>query len=70
MNLHPHAKNQAFSSFCSRDTVNLKIVQSDWPRAFWPISQEPDLSKNTSMGFVQEYRKYHKVSLLTKFKKN
>ena len=70
MNLHPYAKNQAFSSFYSRDTVNSKIVQSDWPRAFWPISQEPDLCKNTSMGFVQEYRKYHKVSLLTKFKKN
>ena len=46
-------KKQAFSSFCSRDTINLKILQSDWPRAFWPTSQEPDffhiwdLCKNT-----------------------
>ena len=45
MNLHQYAKNQAFSSFCSRDIVNLKVLQSDWLRAFWPISQEPDFSQ-------------------------
>ena len=55
MNLHQYAKNQAFSSFCSRDIVNLKILQSDSSRAFRPISQEPDfslvwnLSKNTAI---------------------
>ena len=27
------------------DIVDLKIVQSDWPRAFWPISQEADFSQ-------------------------
>ena len=54
MNLHQYAKNQAFSSFSSRDIVNLKILQSDWSRALWPISQEPqfspvwDLYKNTA----------------------
>ena len=47
-------KNQAFSSLCSRDIVDLKILQSDWSRAFSPLSQEPDFSqvwdlcKNTS----------------------
>ena len=45
MNLHPYAKNQAFSSFCSRDILNLKILQPDWSRAFWPISQEPDFAQ-------------------------
>ena len=25
--------------------VDLKILQTDWPRAFWPISQELDFSK-------------------------
>ena len=25
-----HAKNQAVSSFCCRDTVNFKILKSDW----------------------------------------
>ena len=45
INLHQHEKkkNQAFLSFCSRDIADLKILQSDWLRAFWPISQEPDL---------------------------
>ena len=54
MNLHQYAKDQAFSSLCSRDIISLKILQSDWSRAFWPISQEPefsqvwDLCKNTA----------------------
>ena len=42
MNLYQHEKNQAISSSGSRDMVDLKILQSDWPRAFWSISQEPD----------------------------
>ena len=37
-------KNQAFLSFCSRDIINFKILQSDWSRAFWPIFYEPDFS--------------------------
>ena len=47
-------KNQTSSSFCSGDIVNLKILQSEWSRAFWPISLEPefsqvwDLCKNTT----------------------
>ena len=45
MNLYQHAKNQAFSLFCSRDIVGLKILQSDWSRAFWPIYQEPEFSQ-------------------------
>ena len=45
MNLHQHAKNQTFSSFCSSNIVNLKIKPSDWSRAFWPISQDTDFSQ-------------------------
>ena len=45
MDPHQHAKNQAFSSFCSRDIVNLKILQFNWPGTFWPIPQEPDFSQ-------------------------
>ena len=62
MNLYQHAKNQAFSSFSSTETVNLKILQSDRPRAFWPISQEPDFSqiwdlcKNTVVNINFLYR--------------
>ena len=44
VNLHRHAENQAFSSIRSSDTVDLEILQSDWPRVFWPVSQEPEFS--------------------------
>ena len=61
-NLNQHAKDQAFSSFCSRDIVDLKTLQSHWPRTFWPISQEPeffqirDLSKHTAININFHYR--------------
>ena len=45
MNLYQHAKNQAFSSFYPRDIFDLKILQSDWPGAFWAISQESEFSQ-------------------------
>ena len=44
VSLYQHAKNEAVSSFCSGEMVDLKIQQSDWLRAFWPISQEQDFS--------------------------
>ena len=41
MNLYQHAKNEAVSSICAGEmVVDLKILQSEWLRAFWPISQE------------------------------
>ena len=55
-------KNQAFSSFCSRDIIDLKILRSNWPRAFWPISKERkfsqiwDLSKHTAININFHYR--------------
>ena len=45
MNLYQYAKNKTFPLFCSRDVVDLKILQSDWPRVFWPISERPDFSQ-------------------------
>ena len=33
-------KKTGFLTFYFRETVNFKTLQSDWPRAFWPISQE------------------------------
>ena len=47
--MYQHAKNEAIS-FSSRDMVDLKIPQSDWPRPFWPIPWEPDLSKIWVLG--------------------
>ena len=37
-------KNQAIYIII-RDLVDLKILQSGWLRAFWPISQEPNFSR-------------------------
>ena len=34
MNLYQHAKNEAVSSICFGEIVELKIQQSDWLRAF------------------------------------
>ena len=45
MNLYQYVKNQAISSFCSKDTDVVKILQSDWLRTFRPISQKPDFSQ-------------------------
>ena len=40
MDFYRHAKNEAISSICSAEIVHLKILQSDWLRAFWPIIQD------------------------------
>ena len=79
MNLHQYAKNQTFSSFCSGDIVSLKILQSDWSTAFWPISQEPhffqvwDLYKNTANiiknFFIDQIQKKLMAKFSNKFKK-
>ena len=45
MNLYQHAKNEAVSSPCSGEIVDLKILESHWLRAFWLISQKQDISK-------------------------
>ena len=63
MNLYQCAKDQAFSSLCSRDLVNLKILKSDWPRGFWLIVisgirllQIWDLCKHTANNMNFHYR--------------
>ena len=45
VNFYQLAKNEAASSIFFREILHLKILQSDWLRAFWPISQEQDLSQ-------------------------
>ena len=65
MNLYLHTKNQAISSNCSRDIVDLKILQPDWPRAFWPVSQETNFFKIWALCS----NKANKISLQTKFRK-
>ena len=45
MNLYQHAKNQTISSICSGEMAEIKITQSDWLRAIWPLSHEPIFSQ-------------------------
>ena len=65
-------KNQAFPSLYSGHIVNLIILQSDWLRAFCPISQEPEFSqvwdqcKNTTNKLNFLYRP-NSEKLITEF---
>ena len=45
MDLYQHKQIQVVSSCCSSDIFDLEILQSDWLRAFWLISEEPDFSE-------------------------
>ena len=54
MNLHEYAKNEAVSSICSGEIAGLEMLQSDWLRPFWSISQKQAL---WDMGIVQEHSK-------------
>ena len=45
VDLYWHAKNEAVSSICSGEIVDIKILQSVWLTAFWPISREQDFSQ-------------------------
>ena len=39
-NLYQHAEIEVVSSICSEEIFDLKILQSDWLRGFWPTSQK------------------------------
>ena len=45
LNLYQHAKNETISLICFDEILDLKILQSDWLRVFWPIFQEQDFSQ-------------------------
>ena len=38
LNFYQHEKNEAVSLICSGEINDIKILQSDWLRAFWPTS--------------------------------
>ena len=44
INSHEFASTCKISDYfiCSGDTADIKMMQSDWLTAFWPISQKPD----------------------------
>ena len=54
VNLYQHAKNEAVSLISSGRIIDLKILQSDWLRAFWPISQEKVFQKSRISAETQQ----------------
>ena len=56
--LYQHAKNEAASSICSGEMVDLKILQSEWLGVFWQdLSQIKDLYRNTANNINFHYIK-------------
>ena len=49
MNFYEHAKNEAVSSICSGEILDLKILQSEGLRAFWATSQEEHFSQREDL---------------------
>ena len=47
--LDGHTKNQFIPLISLWDTANWKIQPSDWPGAFWALSQEPDFSQTWNL---------------------
>ena len=45
VNLYQHTENQAVSLIHSEEILDLKILQSEWLAAFWPIVQEQNFSQ-------------------------
>ena len=45
VNFYQHAKIEAVLLIYPGEMLDLKILQSEWLRAFWAISQEQDLSQ-------------------------
>lgn len=45
LNLYEHTKIKINLWICCWDIANLKMLQSHWPRAFWPKTQEQELSQ-------------------------
>ena len=45
--------NMTISSICSGEIVHLQILQSDWLKRFWPMSQEQDFSQRICAGIQQ-----------------
>ena len=61
-NLYHHTNNDTVSSICYEEMLDLKIPQSEWLIAFWPISQKQhffqieDLYRNTANKTNFHYR--------------
>ena len=80
LNLYQHAKNEAVSLICYGKMLDLKILQSEWLRAFWPISQEQhflqledlyrNMVNNIHFFIIEQIQGKSITNFLFKFKKS
>ena len=78
LNFYQLAKDEDVSSISSGEIIDLKILQSDWLRPFWSLSQKQDflkiwdLCKNKPNNINFHYRTYYSPKIkdqIVKFKK-
>ena len=60
--MYQYAENEDISSICSGEMCDLKIPQSGWLKAFWPISQEQHFSKQQICTGTQELNFYYRTN--------
>ena len=65
--MYQHAKNQVPSLFCSRDVVNLKILQSDSLKTNIPV--KIIIQKIIQTFFIDQNKKKVTTKVSNKFKK-
>ena len=60
MDVYQHAKNQSEGSTPSRDVSDQRFLQSDWSRAFWAITREPDFSETCGfLRMIEDHKDFH-----------
>ena len=62
--LYQHAKNKAVSLIYSGEIVDLKILQSDWLREFWPIYLEQNLSEIYDLNSANDISLHYRTTLV------
>ena len=60
--MYLHAKNQLYTSFGLWNIKSLKILQSNWPRAFLHLTQETDFSKTCSFNRITKVIMVHDLN--------
>ena len=70
-NVYLHAKNKLHNSLLSYNITFQRILQFDWPAAFWPITWNPKLCQicwwNINNNISFHYRLFPRKTNITKF---
>ena len=62
--LYQNAKNKAVSLIYSGEIVDLKILQSDWLREFWPIYLEQNFPQIYDLNSANDIRFHYRTTLV------